>query len=146
MRRPKVSLPAGITQADPAQSADVDPLQPLAVGGPKAAPLNSEPDWAVTWGMKFPAWERRDGVIAVQKLDGSRIYLNEDLIERVEDGADGQSAVYLINGGHIIVANDSNIVVERIRSEKVSQLRRVHNGPQQIKSVPAHILTKVKEQ
>ncbi|TAN31009.1 flagellar protein FlbD [bacterium] len=92
-------------------------------------------------------------MIAVQKLDGSRIYLNEDLIERVEDGADGQSAVYLINGGHIIVANDSNVVIERIRAEKVSQLRRVHHGPQQSKAAPAHvmaadvpILTQVKEQ
>jgi uncharacterized protein YlzI (FlbEa/FlbD family) len=64
-------------------------------------------------------------VIATKKLDGSTMYLNEDLIERVEDGADGQSAVYLTNGGHIIVAADSQRVVEMIRAEKAALLRRV---------------------
>jgi len=68
-------------------------------------------------------------VIAVKKLDGSMMHINGDLVERVEDGADGQSAVYLINGGHIIVANDPTTVVEKIRAEKVTVLRRVLQGP-----------------
>ena len=59
-------------------------------------------------------------MIAVKKLDGSMMHINEDLIERVEDGADGQSAVYLVNGGHIIVANDPATVVEKIRTEKAN--------------------------
>jgi uncharacterized protein YlzI (FlbEa/FlbD family) len=67
-------------------------------------------------------------VIAVKKLDGSIMHINEDHIERVEDGADGQSAVYLANGGHIIVANQPATVVERIRTEKATLLRRVLHG------------------
>jgi uncharacterized protein YlzI (FlbEa/FlbD family) len=68
-------------------------------------------------------------VIAVKKLDGSTMHINEDLIERVEDGADGQSAVYMVNGGHIIAANDPATVVERIRAEKANLLRRALQGP-----------------
>jgi uncharacterized protein YlzI (FlbEa/FlbD family) len=68
-------------------------------------------------------------VIAVRKLDGSTMHINEDLIERVEDGADGQSAVYMVNGGHIIAANDPATVVERIRAEKANLLRRALQGP-----------------
>jgi uncharacterized protein YlzI (FlbEa/FlbD family) len=69
-------------------------------------------------------------VIAVKKLDGSMMHINGDLIERVEDGADGKSTVYLVNGGHIIVANDPATVVEMIRAEKVILLRRVLQGPE----------------
>ena len=68
-------------------------------------------------------------MIAVKKLDGSVMHINEDLIERVEDGADGQSALYLVNGGHIIAANDPATVVEMIRAEKANLLRRVLQGP-----------------
>lgn len=74
-------------------------------------------------------------MIAVRKLDGLLMYLNEDLIVRVEDAADGRSAVYLINGDHIIVANEPNTVVERIRAEKVTQLRRVHQIPSDLYSI-----------
>jgi uncharacterized protein YlzI (FlbEa/FlbD family) len=68
-------------------------------------------------------------VIAVKKLDGSMMHINGDLIERVEGGADGKCTVYLINGGHIIVANDPATVVEKIRAEKVALLRQVLQGP-----------------
>jgi hypothetical protein len=47
----------------------------------------------------------------------------------VEDGADGRSALYLVNGGHIIAANDPATVVEMIRTEKANLLRRVLEGP-----------------
>jgi uncharacterized protein YlzI (FlbEa/FlbD family) len=63
--------------------------------------------------------------------------VNEDHIERVEEGADGRSAIYLTNGGHIIVANDPATVVERIRSEKASLLRRVLLGPEEADLNPA---------
>lgn len=69
-------------------------------------------------------------MIALKKLDGMTMHLNEDLVERVEDGADGQSAVYLRDGGHIIVANDPTTVVELVRTEKVAMLRRVLHGPE----------------
>ena len=77
----------------------------------------------------IPSFGNGAHVIAVKKLDGSVMHLNEDLIERVEDGADGQSAVYLVNGGHIIAANDPATLVERIRTEKANLLRRVLQGP-----------------
>jgi hypothetical protein len=47
----------------------------------------------------------------------------------VEEGAEGKSALYLTNGGHIIVANDPVAVVGRIRAEKAALLRRVLQGP-----------------
>lgn len=99
------------------------------------------------------SFQNEDDVIAVDKLDGTMMYLNEDLIERVEDGADGKSAVYLINGGHIIVANQSNIVVNKIRVEKETQLRRVFQGLQDDSKPPPHptpsevtVLSQVREQ
>ena len=57
------------------------------------------------------------------------MHLNEDLIERVESAAGGQSAVYLRYGGHMILANDPLTVVEMIRAEKVQLLRRVFEQP-----------------
>jgi uncharacterized protein YlzI (FlbEa/FlbD family) len=78
---------------------------------------------------RSPTFGNGAHVIAVKKLDGSVMHLNEDLIERIEDGADGQSAVYLVNGGHIIAANDSATLVEMIRAEKANLLRRVLQGP-----------------
>lgn len=68
-------------------------------------------------------------MVSLKKLDGTTMYLNEDLIERVENGADGQSAIFLVNGNHVIVAVEAIYVVEKIRSERVSQLRRVFQGP-----------------
>ena len=43
-------------------------------------------------------------MIALSKLDGSTMYLNEDHVERVEQGAN--SAVYLTNGTYLIVRDD----------------------------------------
>lgn len=80
---------------------------------------------------EVPSLESGEQMIALKKLDGSMMYLNEDLIERVEDGADGQSAVYMINGGHVVVANESANVVEKIRTEKASLLRRVRQASQE---------------
>ncbi len=69
-------------------------------------------------------------MIRVKKLDGSTMYINEDLIERVEGGAEGQSALYMTDGGHIIVANDPIIVVARVQREKVALLRGAAQGPE----------------
>jgi uncharacterized protein YlzI (FlbEa/FlbD family) len=79
---------------------------------------------------RTPSYGNGAHVIAVKKLDGSMMHINEDLIERVEEGADGQSAVYLLHGGHIIAANDPATVVEMIRAEKASLLRRAFQGPE----------------
>jgi uncharacterized protein YlzI (FlbEa/FlbD family) len=48
------------------------------------------------------------------------MYLNEDHVERVEQGAN--SAVYLTNGTYLIVRDDVDTINERIRSEKASLL------------------------
>ncbi len=69
-------------------------------------------------------------LIAVKKLDGAMMHLNEDLIERVEHAAGGQSAVYLRYGGHMILADDPATVVEMIRAEKTALLRRVFDRPE----------------
>lgn len=68
-------------------------------------------------------------MIEVKRLDGSSMHLNEDLIARVEHAAGGQSAIYMLDGGHIIVANDPSSVVGMIRAEKVELFRRVFQGP-----------------
>jgi uncharacterized protein YlzI (FlbEa/FlbD family) len=67
-------------------------------------------------------------VIEVNKLDGSTMHLNEDLVERVESGVEGQSAVYLRDGAHFIVANVPETVVAMIRAEKTELLRRAFLG------------------
>jgi uncharacterized protein YlzI (FlbEa/FlbD family) len=59
-------------------------------------------------------------LIALSKLDGSTMYLNEDHVERVEQGAN--SAVYLTNGTYLIVRDDVDTINERIRSEKTALL------------------------
>lgn len=67
-------------------------------------------------------------MIEVNKLDGSTMHLNEDLVERVEHGVEGQSAVYLRDGAHFIVANQPEAVVAMIRAEKTALLRRAFLG------------------
>ena len=59
-------------------------------------------------------------MIALSKLDGSTMFLNEDHVERVEQGA--HSAVYLTNGTYLIVRDDVDTINERIRSEKAALL------------------------
>jgi len=59
-------------------------------------------------------------VIALRKLDGSTMYLNEDLVERVEGG--GNSAVHLINGNYFVVRDDAEDINAQIRSEKQAVL------------------------
>ncbi|MFZ0249929.1 MAG: flagellar FlbD family protein [Acidimicrobiales bacterium] len=59
-------------------------------------------------------------MIALSKLDGSTMFLNEDHVERVEQGAN--SAVYLTNGTYLIVRDDVDTINERIRSEKAGLL------------------------
>lgn len=67
-------------------------------------------------------------MISLSKLDGLTMYLNEDLIESVEDGAEGQSAIRLTNGNRVIVAHVSTEVVDRVRAEKVTQARKVFSS------------------
>jgi uncharacterized protein YlzI (FlbEa/FlbD family) len=56
----------------------------------------------------------------LSKLDGSTMYLNEDHVERVEQGAN--AAVYLTNGTYLIVRDDVETITARIRSEKARLL------------------------
>jgi uncharacterized protein YlzI (FlbEa/FlbD family) len=48
------------------------------------------------------------------------MYLNEDMVERVEEGAN--SAVYLANGTYFVVRDDVDAINGRIRSEKQAVL------------------------
>ena len=48
------------------------------------------------------------------------MYLNEDHVERVEQGAN--SAVYLTNGTYLIVRDDVDAINDSIRSEKAALL------------------------
>jgi uncharacterized protein YlzI (FlbEa/FlbD family) len=59
-------------------------------------------------------------VIGLLKLDGSTMYLNEDLVERVEGGVN--SAVHLANGTYFVVRDDVDAISARIRSEKQAVL------------------------
>ena len=59
-------------------------------------------------------------MIALSKLDGSTMYLNEDHVERVEQGAN--SAVYLTNGTYLIVRDHVDTINDSIRSEKAALL------------------------
>lgn len=68
-------------------------------------------------------------MIALKKLDGEMMHLNEDLIERVESASGGQSALYLRTGSHIIVANVPIDVINLIRTEKIAILREAFHEP-----------------
>jgi uncharacterized protein YlzI (FlbEa/FlbD family) len=59
-------------------------------------------------------------LIALSKLDGTTMYLNEDHVERVEQGAN--SAVYLTNGTYLIVRDHVDTINDSIRSEKTALL------------------------
>jgi uncharacterized protein YlzI (FlbEa/FlbD family) len=59
-------------------------------------------------------------LIALSKLDGSTMYVNEDHIERIEGEAN--SAVYLTNGTYLIVRDEVGTINDRIRTEKVALL------------------------
>ena len=59
-------------------------------------------------------------MIALSKLDGTTMYLNEDHVERVEQGAN--SAVYLTNGTYLIVRDHVDSINDSIRSEKAALL------------------------
>jgi uncharacterized protein YlzI (FlbEa/FlbD family) len=59
-------------------------------------------------------------LIALSKLDGTTMYLNEDHVERVEQGAN--SAVYLTNGTYLIVRDHVETINDSIRSEKAALL------------------------
>ena len=48
------------------------------------------------------------------------MYLNEDHVERVEQGAN--AAVYLTNGTYLIVRDDVDTINDRIRAEKAALL------------------------
>lgn len=76
-------------------------------------------------------------MIALSKLDGSTMYLNEDHVERVEQGAN--SAVYLTNGTYLIVRDDVDTINDRIRSEKIALLAVALGpcGPQPVATLSA---------
>ncbi len=65
-------------------------------------------------------------MIALSKLDGSTMFVNEDLIERIE--GDATTVVYLTNSTYLVVRDDVDAINERIRAEKVTILARAVSG------------------
>ena len=61
-------------------------------------------------------------MIGLRKLDGSTMYINEDMVERVEGG--GNSAVHLANGTYFVVRDDVDAISDKIRAEKETVLAR----------------------
>ncbi len=61
-------------------------------------------------------------MIALSKLDGSTMYINEDQVERIE--GDTTSAIYLTNGTYLVVREEATAIVGRIREEKLALLTR----------------------
>jgi uncharacterized protein YlzI (FlbEa/FlbD family) len=61
-------------------------------------------------------------VIALSKLDGSTMYINEDQVERIE--GETTSAIYLTNGTYLVVRDEATAIVERIRAEKLALFTR----------------------
>jgi uncharacterized protein YlzI (FlbEa/FlbD family) len=54
------------------------------------------------------------------------MHLNEDHVERVEGGT--HTAVYLSNGSYLIVRDEIEDVVDRIRTEKAALLSEALRG------------------
>lgn len=126
-------LPSNIIQLRPQERAVVFSSPHLSILR-RIGPLSDTDD---------PQCANGATLIAVKKLDGAMMHLNEDLIERVENASGGQSAVYLRYGGHMILANDPDTVVEMIRAEKTALLRRVFSHPEiEIEAPPALAMTR----
>lgn len=70
-------------------------------------------------------------MIPVKKLDGSEMYINEDLVERVEDAGEDQSVLYMRDGGHLVVADHCSEIVTRVRTEKASLLKAAQGSEPQ---------------
>jgi uncharacterized protein YlzI (FlbEa/FlbD family) len=74
-------------------------------------------------------------LIALSKLDGTTMYLNEDHVERVEQGAN--SAVYLTNGTYLIVRDHVDTINDSIRSEKAALLSAALGDPGPVMALSA---------
>lgn len=65
-------------------------------------------------------------MIRLTRLDGSELYLNEDLIELVEETPD--THITLLNGNRYVVHESASTLIERIVSQKIRVMRRVKYG------------------
>lgn len=66
-------------------------------------------------------------MIRLTRLDGSELYLNEDLIELVEETPD--THITLINGNRYVVHEKASVLIDRIVAQKIRVMRRVKGGP-----------------
>jgi len=65
-------------------------------------------------------------LIALSKLDGSTMHINEEHVERVEGGVN--SVIYLTNGTYQVVRDNVGDIIEEIRAEKQALLTRAIAG------------------
>lgn len=66
-------------------------------------------------------------MIQLTRLDGSQIFVNEDLIEVVEETPD--THITLSNGNRYVVLEKSTVLIERIISFKAKILARTGRNP-----------------
>jgi len=66
-------------------------------------------------------------MIKAARLDGSEIYLNEDLIEIIEETPD--THITMTNGNRYVVLDKAEIIMERIVSQKARILARAFRDP-----------------
>ena len=66
-------------------------------------------------------------MIKLTRLDGSEIYLNEDIIEIIEETPD--THITLTNGNRYVVLEKTAVLIERIVSYKTRIKVRAQGGP-----------------
>ena len=66
-------------------------------------------------------------MIKVTRLDGSQMYVNEDLIEVVEETPD--THITLSNGNRYVILEDAAVLIERIVSFKAKIFARSVRSP-----------------
>lgn len=66
-------------------------------------------------------------MIKVTRLDGSEMYLNEDLVELIEETPD--THITLTNGNRYVILEKAPVLLERIAAFRVKILARAYYRP-----------------
>lgn len=66
-------------------------------------------------------------MIKVTRLDGSEMYLNEDLIELIEETPD--THITLTNGDRYVIREKTSVLLERITAFRAKILARAYYRP-----------------
>lgn len=66
-------------------------------------------------------------MIRLTRLDGSELYINEDLIETIEETPD--THITLTNGNRYLVLEKTSVIQERIADRKIRLIARAFGVP-----------------